>query len=219
MIEIMSEIHLVHGAFLPESLGPVLKLALDEWHWLDSQPQPDELDEFFSRARQGITADLSGSESAISAALPSAAWPFGYLLWSCPSTHPSLSRDLHRAQIAEAMELLDSPLAWATSEKAWRSASWRLGPPETGRMTSTVKGIGKGLKGPFWRMWFREPYLTFLNLAQGQEALRFVELFEDPALWKSPAAVESMETFRRLTRENAFYDPKEPDRKLATPEF
>ena len=86
-------------------------------------------------------------------------------------------------------------------------------------MQFTVRRIDEGLKGPFWRMWFREPYLTFLNLKPNAGNVHFVEFYEDPAAWESPAAVKALQKFRQQTREDAFYDPQQPERKLSAPEF
>src|SRR5262249_52414117 len=153
---------------------------------------PAEVEKFLRRAAAGMTTELIQDRSAISARLPLDNTPFGYFLWSAASDHPELALELHQKHVAHVMKMTGSPIAWATSEAAWRNASWRLGSEEAGSpMTSTVKGIQHGLKAAFWRMWFCEPYLSFLKLKQEGDSCYFIELYEDPGAWREPASVKA----------------------------
>jgi hypothetical protein len=220
MIEIITEIQFVAQTFRPDGLREILMKASAEWGWLENPPTETQVRELLKGAAQGHVASLTQSHSGLSVSLPSPPDPFGVLSWSSASDRPCLARDVHKETVATAMEILGSPISWATSEQAWRNFSWRLGPKSEGaRVLFTVRGIQEGLKGPFWRMWFREPYLSFLSLKRNGETVYFVELYEDPAAWQTPAAIEAARKFRDQTCEEAFYDPEQPDRKLSAPEF
>jgi hypothetical protein len=97
-------------------------------------------------------------------------------------------------------------------------------------MLPTVGSYVNGLEHPHWRMWFGHTWTDFLGrdvLARApalvtralDEGGWFVQLHERPEEWNTPAGLAAAERFAAALGKPVFYDPAQPHRKLAAPDF
>lgn len=133
-------------------------------------------------------------------------------------------------EVRVIMNFLNSPIAVSGTYEMYNNFLLR-DVERDGKTQSivTVKNYSYGLTNAFWRMWFGKDYINFFGkdkldqtpafYKEYKDNIYFIQLFESPYDWNTPEGLKIKEDFKKIVGENAFYDPKDPERLLTAPDF
>jgi hypothetical protein len=134
--------------------------------------------------------------------------------------------------VSNLLSLVRSPFAYAAREEAATAFKARWVPNQHGgetRVPTVRGGYSRGLEHPHWRMWFGQAWTDFLgrdHLAAAPAVVSrpvgdhwFVQVHEDPGDWDDPEGMRAADRFAGSLGKTVFYDPRDPERVLAAPDF
>jgi len=144
--------------------------------------------------------------------------------------HKDFQSEAYDAAIAKVMHLAKGLYGECQDREARTHYLYRYQQLDGGgrRRVPTVKGL-EGLTNPAWKMWFSDRYVKAFGkeklLSAPAHAIKdfgdviFVNVFKDPAKWKSVEALKAVDDFKTHVGYDFFYDQEEPGKKLRTPDF
>lgn len=99
----------------------------------------------------------------------------------------------------------------------------------TEQTVSLENGYLDGLTNAYWQMWFGQEYVELIGKERLDQApvyerryengIYFVQLFETPYDWNTPAGLQKTDDFKDAVGRDMFFNPKDPYRKLRVPTF
>ena len=241
-----TDVALWPGPLDEETAASILRLVIEEYEWIKPAKIGDDGPSLAGPLEARLSAAIGAlqDEGQVFVLGPSRGSFIGVLpgrfgnLWfrhkvvcTQPTTAAGLHLERHCPEVSHLMKTVDAPWAMSGLEEARRAFSRRL--TEEGIFvveTATLNGYHQGLEHAHWRMWFREPYISFFGMEtlasapamitrQLEDGTFFFQLYEDPSEWDQATGQDAAERFMEHLGRDCFYDPEQHEQKLRAPDL
>lgn len=246
-----TEVRLPPGILSETAVHKFLQLVLEEYRWfrpmrygyasLRKQIDPESIDyhallAYYDDLKSIMVAARTDRDFLmVSSAKSDSPSYVGFISWdtSVKEAEKPRWRAAHLRQIAEVMQLVNSPLAQAGTKEDFDCKNWRLVPNPDGfgqREVYTVRDYSEGLAGVFWRNFFGPPFVRMFgerlkDLPAGctREELPggivLVQPYEDPLLAGTEEGIACERALIEHLGPECFYDHESHIKPTRLPEL